>query len=111
MTACYRSVLSNARNALSPAVLEPEEGFEPSTFRLRVEEPSSTRCCPGLFWLLTLAGSSSQCVPDLPSYGRRNDQENDRSAWRESPIGRDGWPEGPTVAALIERAASAVALA
>jgi hypothetical protein len=25
------------------------------------------------------AGSSSQYVPDLPSYGRRNDQENDQT--------------------------------
>jgi hypothetical protein len=33
------------------AVIEPEVGFEPTTFRLRVEEPSSSRCDRGLFWL------------------------------------------------------------
>jgi hypothetical protein len=34
MTACYRYAASNARNALRPALLEPEEGFEPSTFSI-----------------------------------------------------------------------------
>ena len=48
----------------------PTVTLEPSTFRLRVEEPSSSRYQQGPFWLLTSAGSSSQCVPDLPSYGR-----------------------------------------
>jgi hypothetical protein len=57
--------------------VEPEVGFEPATFRLRVEEPSSSRYQPGRFWLLRSAGSFSQCVPDLPSYGRENDREND----------------------------------
>ena len=52
--------------------------------RLRVEEPSSSRCRPDPFWLLTSAGSSSQCVPDLPCYGRGNDQENDRADPREA---------------------------
>ena len=65
--------------ALNCGFVEPEVGFEPTTFRLRVEEPSSSRYQPGRFWLLTSAGSSSQCVPDLPSYGRGNDQENDRA--------------------------------
>jgi hypothetical protein len=65
-------------NALTCA-FEPEVGFEPTTFRLRVEEPSSSRCRPDPFWLLTSAGSSVECVPDLPSYGRRNDQENDQA--------------------------------
>jgi hypothetical protein len=50
---------------LSPAVLEPEVGFEPTTFRLRV-------------------GSSSQCVSDLSCYGRGNDQENDQADPRET---------------------------
>jgi len=36
------------------------------------------RVCPVSFWLLRSAGSSSQCVPDLPSYGRRNDQRMTR---------------------------------
>ena len=35
-----------------PAETEPEEGFEPSTFRLRVEAHPSSRCQPGRFWLL-----------------------------------------------------------
>jgi hypothetical protein len=56
------------RNALTCA-FEPEVGFEPTTFRLRVEEPLSSRCRPDPFWLLTSAGSSSRCVPDLPCYG------------------------------------------
>jgi hypothetical protein len=42
--------------------------------RLRVEEPSSSRCRPDPSWLLTSAGSSIECVPDLWRYGRRNDQ-------------------------------------
>jgi hypothetical protein len=62
----------------SPAEMEPEVGFEPTTFRLRVEEPSSSRYCPGRFWLLTSAGSSAECAPDLPCYGWRNDQGNDQ---------------------------------
>src|SRR5215211_7768899 len=37
------------------ALLEPEEGFEPSTFRLPVETHSSSRCQPGLSWLLRSA--------------------------------------------------------
>jgi hypothetical protein len=55
--------------ALLPAVLEPEVGFEPTTFRLRVETHVSSRSQPGRFWLLTSAGSSVQCVPDLACYG------------------------------------------
>jgi hypothetical protein len=51
----------------------------PATFRLRVEEPSSSVCRPGPFWLLRSAGSSVECVPDLPSYGRGNDQGNDQT--------------------------------
>jgi hypothetical protein len=56
-------------------------------FRLRVEEPSSSRCHPGPSRLLTSAGSSSQCVPDLPSYSRRNDQENDPARYRRTSSG------------------------
>ena len=63
--------------------LEPEVGFEPTTFRLRVETPSSSLYQPGPFWLLTSAGSSIQCVPDLASYGRANDQENDQAVSRK----------------------------
>jgi hypothetical protein len=66
------------------AVLEPEVGFEPTTFRLRVGKPSSSRRCPGRFWLLRSAGSSFECVPDLPCYGRGNDQENDQADPRET---------------------------
>jgi hypothetical protein len=33
--------------------------------------------------LLTSAGSSVEYVPDLPSYGRGNDQENDRRRHRD----------------------------
>jgi hypothetical protein len=62
-------------NALTCS-FEPEVGFEPTTFRLRVETHASSRCWPGRFWLLTSAGSSSQFVPDLPGYSRGNDQEN-----------------------------------
>src|SRR4029453_15727867 len=57
-------------DSLSLAQMEPEVGFEPTTFRLRVEEPSSSVCRPDPFWLLTSAGSSVECVPDLPSHGR-----------------------------------------
>ena len=57
-----------------------KEGFEPSTFRLRVEAHLSSRCRPDPFWLLTSAGSSAEFVPDLPCYGRGNDQENDQHA-------------------------------
>ena len=64
--------------ALSCWFVEPEVGFEPTTFRLRVETHPSSRCQPRPFWLLASAGWSIQCVPDLPRYGRRNDQENDR---------------------------------
>jgi hypothetical protein len=85
-----------------PAEMEPEVGFEPTTFRLRVEEPSSSRCHPGLFWLLRSAGSSAECVPDLPSYGRGNDQGNDQTdpsrstePWRPPiRIGRSWLPPG-----------------
>jgi hypothetical protein len=54
--------------------LEPEEGFEPSTFRLRVETHPSSRFYPERFWLLVSAGSSVEYVPDAPCYGRGNDQ-------------------------------------
>jgi hypothetical protein len=75
-----RPCLGQARIVvLSWDYVEPEVGFDPTTFRLRVEEPSSSRCHPGPFWLLTSAGSSSQCVPDLPRYGWGNDQENDQT--------------------------------
>jgi hypothetical protein len=47
--------------------------------RPAVEEHSSSVCRPDPFWLLTSAGSSVECVPDLPSYGRRNDQGNDQT--------------------------------
>src|SRR5215211_1496729 len=73
-----------------PAVLEPEVGFEPTTFRLRVEKPSSSRYQPGPFWPLTLAGSSSQYVPDLPTYGRGNDRVDPQ----EPPTEHDGLPIG-----------------
>ena len=52
--------------------MEPEEGFEPSTFRLRVETQSSSRCDPGLFLLLMSAGSSVECGPDLRRYSGWN---------------------------------------
>jgi hypothetical protein len=67
-----------ANQAADLALWEPEEGFEPSTFRLRVETHPSSRYQPDLSWLLPSSGSSSQCVPDLPCYGRRNDRENDQ---------------------------------
>jgi hypothetical protein len=52
----------------------PREGLDPSTFRLRVETHLSSRYRPGRFRLLRSVGSSSQCVLDLPCYGRGNDQ-------------------------------------
>src|SRR5829696_6689773 len=64
-------------NSLLPAQMEPEVGFEPTTFRLRVEEPSSSGYLPDPSWLLTSAGSSVACVAGLPCYGWGNDQEND----------------------------------
>ena len=79
--------------------MEPEEGFEPSTFRLRVGKPPSSRYRPGLFWLLTSAGSSVECVPDLPSYGRGNDQENDQTdLWRPTEPWRPSDPDRKVVA-------------
>ena len=84
---CHRLIHPNVLvllDALSPAEMEPEVGFEPTTFRLRVEKHPSSRCQPGLFWLLTSAGSSVECVPDLPCYGRGNDQENDQAVSRKS---------------------------
>jgi hypothetical protein len=47
-----------------------KRGQDFPTFRLRVEEQSSSRCRPDPSWLLTSAGSSIQYVPDLPCYGR-----------------------------------------
>jgi hypothetical protein len=41
---------------LTCGYVEPEVGFEPTTFRLRVEEPSSSVCRPDPFWLLTSVG-------------------------------------------------------
>jgi hypothetical protein len=74
---------------LSWCDVEPEVGFEPTTFRLRVGEPSSSRCFRVLFWLLTSAGSSVECVSDLSCYGRGNDQENDQAdPWRLSQASR-----------------------
>ena len=49
------------RNTLRPAVLEPEEGFEPSTFRLRVGPKSSNWTRPGPSWLLRCGTDSIQC--------------------------------------------------
>src|SRR5215211_9112328 len=69
MTAGCRRPASSARVALRPAVLEPEEGFEPSTFRLPVEPHESSRYQPGRFSLLMSAGSSVECAPDLWCYG------------------------------------------
>jgi hypothetical protein len=53
--------------------------IEPTTFRLRVETHPSSRYQLDPFWLLRSAGSSSQCGPDLPCYGRGNDQQNDQA--------------------------------
>jgi hypothetical protein len=50
--------------------------IEPTTFRLRVEEPSASVCRPDPFWLLKSEGSPVECVPDLSCYGWRNDQES-----------------------------------
>ena len=58
--------------------MEPEVGFEPTTFRLRVEEQPSTRYYRGRFKLLTSAGSSIEGIPDLWRYGGRNDREDDQ---------------------------------
>jgi hypothetical protein len=59
-------------------VVEPEEGFEPSTFRLRVETHA------GRFSLLMSAGPSILCAPDLSPYGRRNDRQNDQADSRKA---------------------------
>jgi hypothetical protein len=60
----------------------PTATLEPSTFRLRVEDPSSSTYRPGLFWLLTSVRLSIECVPDLSCYGRGNDQGNDQDGNR-----------------------------
>src|SRR5215218_412985 len=41
--------------------------------------PSSSVCRPDPSWLLRSAGSSAECVPDLPCYGWGNDQGNDQA--------------------------------
>jgi hypothetical protein len=79
---CHRLIHPNVLVLLegaSPAKTEPEVGFEPTTFRLRVETHPSSRYQPGRFWLLTSAASSVEFVPDLSCYGRGNDRENDRT--------------------------------
>src|SRR5215218_5740333 len=53
---------SKRAQAADLALLEPEEGFEPSTFRLRVETHSSSRCQPGLSWLLRSAARPSSAL-------------------------------------------------
>jgi hypothetical protein len=70
-----------ARRRLRPLTcgfFEPEVGFEPTTFRLRVEEHSSSGCQRVPSWLLRSVGSSSQYGPDLRSNGWWNDHGNDR---------------------------------
>src|SRR5215218_1435136 len=64
MTGYHRRAVGDARNGLWPAVLEPEEGFEPSTFRLRVGCSASTWMAPDGSSLLTWAASSVQTAPD-----------------------------------------------
>jgi hypothetical protein len=44
----------------------------------------SSRCRLDRFSLLRSAGSSVECVPDLPCYGRGNDQGNDQADLREA---------------------------
>jgi hypothetical protein len=64
MTTCCRRAVSNARNALRAAVLEPEEGFEPSTFQLRDGCSAANWTDPDGSSLLTLDGSSIQTARD-----------------------------------------------
>jgi hypothetical protein len=84
-----KQVLDHSHRRSDLLFLEPEVGFEPTTFRLRVGAHPSSRSHTVRFWLLTSAGSSIQYVPDLPRYGWGNDQENDQPvhsrncrAWR-----------------------------
>jgi hypothetical protein len=51
--------------------MEPEEGFEPSTFRLRVGPKPSNWTRPGPSWLLRCGGDFIQDRPVVP----------DSSAW------------------------------
>jgi hypothetical protein len=60
--------------------VEPEVGFEPTTFRLRVVKHSSSLCLRVPSSQLTSLGASIQCGPDQGRYGRRNDQGNDQPA-------------------------------
>jgi hypothetical protein len=76
----------HAIRALSCGFVEPEVGFEPTTFRLRVEEHSSSRCCPDPSWLLTSAGLSVEFVPDLPCYGRENAKRMTRMLQQDRPL-------------------------
>jgi hypothetical protein len=80
----YAGICGWTRGAGAPSAPHPTKGSNLTTFRLRVEEPSSSRCRPDPFWLLTSAGSSVECVPDLSSHGRGNDQENDQTDPRET---------------------------
>jgi hypothetical protein len=73
-------------------LLESEVGFEPTTFRLRVEALPSSRCQPGRFSLLTSAGSSIQCVPDLWRYGRGNDSRLGASCSHSTVIAQAAAP-------------------
>ena len=69
--------------ALSCWFVEPEVGFEPTTFRLRVAAHPSSGYWPVLFSLLTLVDPSMQCGSDLGRYGRWNDRGNDQPAQGE----------------------------
>jgi hypothetical protein len=77
-------------------------GIRTSTFRLRVEEPSSSRYQPDPFWLLTSAGSSVECVPDLSCYGWGNDQGNDQADPGETQQSRTAFRSGSEGASPLD---------
>jgi len=63
---CHRLINPNAPvllDSLLPAAMEPEEGFEPSTFRLREGCSASTQKAPDGSSLLTLDDPSVQTAP------------------------------------------------
>src|SRR6266540_2091430 len=65
--------------------LEPEVGFEPTTFRLRVVEHSSSPCGQVPSSQLTSVAPSAEYASDPGRYGRWHDQGNDQPPEAETP--------------------------
>ena len=75
-----RVTLTSPVSPLTWGFSEPEVGVEPTTFRLRGVEHSSSRYRCMLFLLLRSRGLSSQYASGLGRYSRWNDRGNDQTA-------------------------------